>query len=138
MAAEAGRADVRIAGPPVVFAVHRGLIVFVTHQTGELTEVARHLVAGGATAPGAAVAPAVDREERSIVCEHGAGPPGRVVAGGAIGGEAGALVSRIGGRIVVREVAAHALGALADVDPIVVTLLAGRRLVRPRERELSP
>jgi len=47
-------------------------------------------------------------------------------------------VRRIGSRIVVHEVAADALGALPDVDAIVVTLLAGCRLVRPRERELSP
>jgi len=67
MAAEAGGADVRIAGPPVVFVVHRGLIVFVTHETGELAEVVRYLVASGATAPGATVAPAVDREEWSIM-----------------------------------------------------------------------
>jgi len=57
------------------------------------------------------------------------------VALGAVGGEAGRLVIRVGGSLVLRQVAAHAVGREALVQRPDVAGGAGHRAVCAEERE---
>ena len=117
-------------------AVHVRLVgMLVAGDTGKLAVVRRDVVTVGAGGPLAVVPPGIDREIRSVVVERGPGPGHGRVTGRAIGREAGLLVIRVRGPLVVRLVTGVAESAQPVVDPAGMACGAVQGRVGPGQRE---
>ena len=112
--------------------------MLVAGQTGELVEIRRDGMAIAAGRPLPSVHAGVDGKEGTIVIESRPLPGGSGVARGAIGGEAGRLMARTVGVVVISLMTANTLRALAGVHSVAVALVAAGRTMRPGQRELSP
>ena len=128
MAAVAGQAVVLVAGNSLMMAVGIGPVMLMAINAFEYREVAEIDVAVGAGAPTSKVSPRIDGEILGIVNPGGWDPGRCCVAGLALKRESNLAVIGVGSPLVIRLVAAIAVGGSIIITRCMTSCAWGRQM----------